>query len=320
MPNSASRVSLDDFPEDWLESTAAARRGCAATAQACGRSRSPSRRPAHRLEPAARLVYSRQVSLLPGLQGSAARTGSRDQQARRTFCGRAQLGDHAAGFERGALDESAAQPALPPTSASSSASPTTVRMPRCRPATSTISCSSRSYAPPSSLPFAEAGADGFGEEEFGRTIQAALGFTAANRGAAPGVDARSRGQGRPPGQGASTLSRVLAYRVWADQRRGWRFTNPNLEELGSSRPNTSPLMNWRGRRRLSRARRPSCATRCRTRAQRLVVLLDICGKAWRSPRRLSIQRQSTRLRNASRQSPARALGDCHRRELRVRPR
>ena len=29
-----------------------------------------------------------------------------------------------------------------------------------------------------------------------------------------------------------TLSRVFAYRVWADQRRGWRFTNPNLEELG----------------------------------------------------------------------------------------
>ena len=25
---------------------------------------------------------------------------------------------------------------------------------------------------------------------------------------------------------------MLAYRVWVDQRRGWRFTNPNLEELG----------------------------------------------------------------------------------------
>ncbi len=29
-----------------------------------------------------------------------------------------------------------------------------------------------------------------------------------------------------------TLARVLAHRAWADQRRGWRFTNPNLEELG----------------------------------------------------------------------------------------
>ena len=28
------------------------------------------------------------------------------------------------------------------------------------------------------------------------------------------------------------LGRVIAYRVWAIQRRGWRFTNPNLEDLG----------------------------------------------------------------------------------------
>lgn len=30
----------------------------------------------------------------------------------------------------------------------------------------------------------------------------------------------------------ATLREVLAYRVWFDQRRGWRFTNPNLEQLG----------------------------------------------------------------------------------------
>ncbi len=28
------------------------------------------------------------------------------------------------------------------------------------------------------------------------------------------------------------LAEVLTHRVWADQRRGWRYTNPNLEELG----------------------------------------------------------------------------------------
>ena len=28
------------------------------------------------------------------------------------------------------------------------------------------------------------------------------------------------------------IARVLWYRVWSDQRRGWRYTNPNLEELG----------------------------------------------------------------------------------------
>jgi hypothetical protein len=28
------------------------------------------------------------------------------------------------------------------------------------------------------------------------------------------------------------LGRVLAHRAWVDQRRGWRFTNPSLEQLG----------------------------------------------------------------------------------------
>ena len=30
----------------------------------------------------------------------------------------------------------------------------------------------------------------------------------------------------------SALRQVLSYRVWFDQRRGWRYTNPNLEQLG----------------------------------------------------------------------------------------
>ena len=28
------------------------------------------------------------------------------------------------------------------------------------------------------------------------------------------------------------LTSILAHRVWADLRKGWRFTNPNLEEAG----------------------------------------------------------------------------------------
>jgi len=32
-------------------------------------------------------------------------------------------------------------------------------------------------------------------------------------------------------QAESTLREVLAYRVWFDQRGGWRYTNPNLEQL-----------------------------------------------------------------------------------------
>lgn len=30
----------------------------------------------------------------------------------------------------------------------------------------------------------------------------------------------------------STLRQMLAYRIWFDQRKGWRYTNPNLEQLG----------------------------------------------------------------------------------------
>ena len=77
-----------------------------------------------------------------------------------------------------------------------------------------------------------AGPDGLEDSEFGRKVQSTLGFTAANR------DRRVEWMLDPEIKGAGlveaerTLSRVIAYRVWADQRRGWRFTNPNLEDLG----------------------------------------------------------------------------------------
>lgn len=77
-----------------------------------------------------------------------------------------------------------------------------------------------------------AGSDGLGEEEFGRRVQKALGFVAEN------IDRRVEWMLNPETVGVGrqdaerSLARVLGYRVWADQRRGWRFTNPNLEELG----------------------------------------------------------------------------------------
>jgi len=76
------------------------------------------------------------------------------------------------------------------------------------------------------------GPDGLGDDEFGRQIQSALGFVAANvaRRQEWMLDPSVRGVGQIDAE--RTLARVLAYRVWADQRRGWRFTNPNLEELG----------------------------------------------------------------------------------------
>ncbi len=78
----------------------------------------------------------------------------------------------------------------------------------------------------------KAGPEGLSHEDFGRRVQAALGFNALNR------DRRKEWLADPATIGVAlsnaetTLGRVLAYRVWADQRRGWRFTNPNLEDLG----------------------------------------------------------------------------------------
>lgn len=77
-----------------------------------------------------------------------------------------------------------------------------------------------------------AGPDGLGDDEFGRRVQSSLGFTSVNK------LRRAEWLSRPDAVGVGlieaerALARVLAHRVWADLRRGWRFTNPNLEELG----------------------------------------------------------------------------------------
>jgi Lhr-like helicase len=77
-----------------------------------------------------------------------------------------------------------------------------------------------------------AGPQGLSEDEYGRGVQTALGFTAANRGRRQEwmLDPEVKGVGQVEAE--RVLGRVLAHRVWADQRRGWRFTNPSLEELG----------------------------------------------------------------------------------------
>lgn len=77
-----------------------------------------------------------------------------------------------------------------------------------------------------------AGTDGLGDEEFGRRLQTALGFTAANQKRRKEWLARPEVLGVGLLDAERTLARVLAHRVWAVQRRGWRFTNPSLEELG----------------------------------------------------------------------------------------
>jgi hypothetical protein len=70
------------------------------------------------------------------------------------------------------------------------------------------------------------------EDQMGAALQQALGFLAANTGR------RVEWLVEPELKGASLLTaerairEALAHRFWIDQRRGWRFTNPNLEQLG----------------------------------------------------------------------------------------
>ena len=74
--------------------------------------------------------------------------------------------------------------------------------------------------------------NGLRSDELGIAQQHALGFD--------GSDAQIRAEwlleptlrGFNLQEAESTLRQVLAYRIWFDQRRGWRYTNPNLEQLG----------------------------------------------------------------------------------------
>jgi DEAD/DEAH box helicase/Domain of unknown function (DUF1998)/Helicase conserved C-terminal domain len=78
----------------------------------------------------------------------------------------------------------------------------------------------------------QAGEEGIQEDQVGSAIQQALGLVAANQ------SRRSEWLFEPAMKGANlinaekTLRESLAHRFWIDQRRGWRYTNPNLEQLG----------------------------------------------------------------------------------------
>ena len=118
------------------------------------------------------------------------------------------------------------------TSANSSVSPTTVKMRPCRLATSTTS-SSFLYSAPQPLPrFAPP------DRMVWRTMSSADG-SKRRLGSRRQIRAGGRsGCSTPEAKGVGqldaerALSRVLAHRAWVDQRRGWRFTNPSLEDLG----------------------------------------------------------------------------------------
>ena len=78
----------------------------------------------------------------------------------------------------------------------------------------------------------KAGEDGLHEDEIGQAVQKMLGFTGANQ------ERRVEWLIEPDLKGGNLIAAeramrdVLAHRFWVDQRRGWRYTNPNLEQLG----------------------------------------------------------------------------------------
>ena len=77
----------------------------------------------------------------------------------------------------------------------------------------------------------EAGSTGLRSDQLGIAMQRTLGFDR------PDAQIRTEWLQEPSLRGFNlqeaegTLRQVLAYRVWFDQRRGWRYTNPNLEQL-----------------------------------------------------------------------------------------
>ncbi len=77
----------------------------------------------------------------------------------------------------------------------------------------------------------DAGDEGLDSEDFGRRVQKALGFLPRNENSLP-LWMREPEKDATRDRAGKALAKVLEYRVWADQRRGWRYTWPNLAGLG----------------------------------------------------------------------------------------
>lgn len=77
-----------------------------------------------------------------------------------------------------------------------------------------------------------AGTEGLGSEELGLAQQKALGFDQNNPEIKTEWLLEPNLKGFNLQEAEKTLREVLSYRVWVDLRRGWRYTNPNIEQLG----------------------------------------------------------------------------------------
>ena len=79
----------------------------------------------------------------------------------------------------------------------------------------------------------DAGNKGLADVRFGEAVRKALGFDLEESDRLSDWMADPRVKGFHNRQAAEeVLTSILAHRVWADLRKGWRFTNPNLEEAG----------------------------------------------------------------------------------------
>lgn len=79
----------------------------------------------------------------------------------------------------------------------------------------------------------DAGEKGLTPTKFGEAVRQALGFDLEETARLGDwmLDPNVKGYANRQ-QAQETLSEILAHRLWADLRRGWRYTNPNLEEVG----------------------------------------------------------------------------------------
>ena len=75
------------------------------------------------------------------------------------------------------------------------------------------------------------GSAGLTDATIGRALAKALRFTAADRNRLEEWLADRDVEGEQLENAAADLAAVLAHRFWYDQRKGWRYTFPNLEQL-----------------------------------------------------------------------------------------
>ena len=78
----------------------------------------------------------------------------------------------------------------------------------------------------------KAGEEGIQEDRVGAAIQRVLGLAASNSSRKTEWLVEPELKGANLINAEKSLRESLTHRFWIDQRRGWRYTNPNLEQLG----------------------------------------------------------------------------------------